>query len=194
MYLCFQTSYPPQNKFKRTNFDSENMLFDTTVISRLHERSCPFLIISQRYTKVFKRVRSIYPLTYSILSIHPGMESAYNFVDFLDLPEDLLPNGYLPQEPGAMFPRLVDTEKFTATVKLPNQIYKYGPYVPDMIVTLLYKYDEKVLKAFLDPGFENIAFYCKQESPQDDDFFIRKIGSSIMESLIHDLGATPILT
>ncbi|MCJ1471291.1 hypothetical protein MMC07_009939, partial [Pseudocyphellaria aurata] len=109
------------------------------------------------------------------------MESADYYLYLQMLPGDLLPNRYLPQEPDADFPRLVDTVKFPATRDLDAPIPFDDPHVPDMIVTLLYKYDKRVLQAFLDPEFENIAFYCMQKSPRDDDFFIEKNGSSIME-------------
>ncbi|MCJ1463120.1 hypothetical protein MMC07_001725 [Pseudocyphellaria aurata] len=115
------------------------------------------------------------------------MESADSTLPFRDIPEVLFPNLKRLQET----PRLIDAERFIEGIQAdPPTVNTSDLFLPEMIVTLLYNYNMSVLKAFLDPECENIAF-CKVDSndavnsanPQDQKvFFIKKQGSSLKES------------
>lgn len=125
--------------------------------------------------------------TLTIRAFHsPSMGSTKVEAPFLalsnDLSDKLFPNRALPQEEDSEFPRLIDVRSF---LKWRRSLIKPGDIrAPDMIFTVLYNYDhdQKVLKAFLDPNQENVAFYrCAEDN---FDIFIKKQGKFLSESHI----------
>lgn len=85
---------------------------------------------------------------------------------------------YRHAEPDAAFPHIVDPIKFYKAMRSARKI---NLCVPDMIITILRCYKENLLEAFLDPKFEDIAFYHRESHPKKD-FFIKKDGSTIKAS------------
>lgn len=96
---------------------------------------------------------------------------------FQDIPENLYPNQNVPE--GAPR-RFVDVDIF------------HDITLSDLMITILHEYDERVLKAFFDPEFEDIAFYRWANNSEDElysndesdnkDFFIQKEGRMIRAS------------
>lgn len=103
-------------------------------------------------------------------------------VTFLSLPDNLFPDRTLPREGSSDFPRLIDEAgEFGKRVDSTAEMELNDLRLPDMIVTVLNNYDEKVLKAFLDPKHGNVAFYRCENSQSKDDFFIKKQGKFLTE-------------
>lgn len=121
----------------------------------------------------------------------PSAESAGNckhypprLIPFLHFPEHLYPNAELPKGTGGYFPRVVDADRFVEEKKRGVRFDLSDLQVPDMIVTVLYKHNESVLKAFLNPDYDNIAYY-QQYDARRLAFFIMKQGSRVRESCIY---------
>lgn len=124
------------------------------------KKNLPSLIISQSQTKILQRLYNIYLLKdVNLPSMDPtnnhGLTPKPPGMFFQDIPENLYPNQKVPEEAPRRF---VDVDIF------------HDITLSDLMVTVLYEYDERVLKAFLNPDFEDIAFYRWANKSDDEDF------------------------
>lgn len=98
--------------------------------------------------------------------------------------KNLYPERKWPKEENACYPRYIDTDRFSGWREAITELEPDDVRLPDMIVTVLQKYSQKVLEAFLNKNHKNVAFYRCEENAGHPDFFIKKHGKFMSESHI----------